>query len=150
MSSREKETRRREEGETTISQRKISAHGNQESSGKNLMKAEDESPTNDNDDEAKRMEDMRGKGGGRLKYCIVAGDVPLCLRRNLRDSKEVSSSKRKRYEEKESRSITQSKTKHCAVKKMASGSKDMCPRPTEEKDDDTTNKEVTFIVLQKK
>ena len=71
------------------------------------MKDEDETPTqrrnckNDNDDEAKRMEDMRSKGGGRLKQCIVDGDVPLCLRRNLRDSKEASSSIRKRYEEKE-------------------------------------------------
>ena len=50
----------------------ISIQGNQEVSRKNLMKAEDESPThkrnckNDKDDEAK-MEDMRGKGGGRLK-----------------------------------------------------------------------------------
>ena len=24
------------------------------------------------------MEDMRSKGGGRLKHCIVDGDVPLC------------------------------------------------------------------------
>ena len=105
------------------------------------MKAEDESPTqkrnckNDNDDEAKRMEDMRGKGGGRLKHCFVDGDVPLCQRRNLRDSKEDSSSKRKRYEEKESRSSTQSKTEHCVMNKMASGSKDTCPRSTEEKDE---------------
>ena len=105
------------------------------------MKAEDESPThtrnckNDNDDETKRMEDMRGKGGGRLKHRTVDGDVPLCLRRNLRDSKEDSSSNRKRYEEKDSRSSTQSKTKHCVMNKMASGSKDMCPRSTEEKDD---------------
>ena len=87
------------------------------------MKAEDESPThtrnskNDNDDETKRMEDMRGKGGGRLKHRTVDGDVPLCLRRNLRDSKEDSSSKRKTYEEKESRSSTQSKTKHCVMNK---------------------------------
>ena len=74
VSSREKGTRRREEGETTSSQRKISTQGNQDSSKKNHMKAEDESPTqrrnckNDNDDEAKRMEDMRSKGGGRLKH----------------------------------------------------------------------------------
>ena len=96
VSSREKGIRRREEGETTSSQRKISTQGNQDSSKKNHMKAEDESPTqrrnckNDNDDEAKRMEDMRSRGGGRLKHCIVDGDVPLCLRRNLRDSKEAS------------------------------------------------------------
>ena len=156
MSSREKGIRRREEGETTSSQRMISIQGNHEESRKNLMKAEDESPTqkriykNDNDDEAKRMEDMRSKGGGRLKYCIVDRDVPLCLRRNLRDSKEDSSSKRKRYEEKESRSSTQSKTKHCAMNKMVSRSKGTCPRSTEEKDEHPKNKEVTFIILQKK
>ena len=95
------------------------------------------------------MEDMRSKGGGRLKHCIVDGDVPLCLRRNLRDSKEASSSKRKTREEKESGSSTQSKTKHCVMDKMASGSKGTCPRSTEEKDEHPKNKEVTFIILQK-
>ena len=95
------------------------------------------------------MEDMRSKGGGPLKHCIVDGDVPLCLRRNLRDSKEASSSIRKRYEEKESRSSTLSKTKHCVMNKTASGSKDTCPRSTEEKDEHPKNKEVTFIILQK-
>ena len=80
MSSGEKGIRRREEGETTSSQRKISAQGNQNSSKKNHMKAEDESPTqkrnckNDNDDEAERMEDTGSKGGGRLKHCIVDGE----------------------------------------------------------------------------
>ena len=77
------------------------------------MKAEDESSTqrrnckNDNDDEAEEIEDTGSKGGGRLKHCIVDGDVPLCLRRKLKDSNESSSSKRKTYEEKESRSIAQ-------------------------------------------
>ena len=51
------------------------------------MKVDDDSPTytrnsrNNNDDETKRMEDLRGKGGGRLKHCTVDGDVPLCLRK---------------------------------------------------------------------
>ena len=36
------------------------------------------------------------------------------------------------------------------MNKMASGSKEMCPRSTEKRDDDTKNKEVTFIVLKKK
>ena len=63
VSSREKGIRRREEEETT--------------SRKKLMKVDDDSPThmrnckNDNDDETKRMEDLRGKGGGRLKHCTV-------------------------------------------------------------------------------
>ena len=83
VSSREKGKRRREEGETTSSQRKISAQGNQDECKKNHMKPEDESPTqrsnrkNDNDEEAERMEDMRSKGGGRLKHCVVDGDVLL-------------------------------------------------------------------------
>ena len=93
VSSREKGIRRREEGETTSSQRKISAHGNQDECKRNHTKPEEESPTqkrnrkNDIDEEAKRMEDMRSKGGGRLKHCAVGGDVPLCLRRKLKDNK---------------------------------------------------------------
>ena len=53
------------------------------------------------------MEDLRGKGGGRLKHRTVDGDVPLCLRRNLRDSIDDSSSKRKMREEQESGSSKQ-------------------------------------------
>ena len=87
VSSREKEVRRREEGETTSSQRTISPQGNQGESKKNLTKPEDESPTQkrnrkrDIDEKAKRLEDMRSKGGGRLKHCNVDGDIPLCLRK---------------------------------------------------------------------
>ena len=103
VSSREKGIRRREEGETTSSQRTISAH-------------------------------TGSKGGGRLKHCIVDGDVPLCLRRKLRDSNESSSSVRKRYEGKGSRSSNQSKMKNCVMNNMASGSKELCPRSTEGKD----------------
>ena len=49
------------------------------------MKVDDDSPTrmrnsrNNTGDETKRMEDLRGKGGGRLKHCTVDGDVPICL-----------------------------------------------------------------------
>ena len=104
VSSREKEIRRREEGETTSSQRKISTQGNQDECKMNHTKPEDESPTRrrnrkyDIDEEARRMEDMRSKGGRRLKHCSVDGDVPLCLRRKLKDNKESSSSESKRYE----------------------------------------------------
>ena len=90
VSSREKEIRRRDEGETTSSQRKISTQGNQDECKMNRTKAEDESPTqrrnrkHDIDEEARRMEDMRSKGGGRLKHCTVDGDVPLCLRKNCK------------------------------------------------------------------
>ena len=53
----------------------------------------------------------------------------------VKDSNDDSSSKGKKREEKESGSSTQSKTKHRATNKTASGSKDICPRSTEEKDD---------------
>ena len=95
------------------------------------------------------MEDLRGKGGGRLKHPTIDGDVPLCLRKNEKDSNDDSSSKGKKREEKESGSSTLSKTKHCVIHKMASGSKNMCPRSTKEKDNHSKNKEVTFIILQK-
>ena len=71
-----------------------------------------------------KIEDTGSKGGGPLKHCTVDGDVPLCLRRKLRDSNESSRSVRKRYEEKESRSSTQSKMKNCVTNKMASGRKE--------------------------
>ena len=149
VSSREKGIRRREEGKTTSSQRTISLQGSQEESRNKLMKVDDDSPThmrnirNNIGDETKRMEDLRGKGGGRLKHRTVDGDVPLCLRKNQRDNNDDCSSKRKTREEKESRNSTQRKTKHCVMNKMASGSKDICP-------ENPKNKEVTFIILQKK
>ena len=96
------------------------------------------------------MEDLRGKGGGRHKHRTIDGDVPLCLRKNEKDSNDDSSSKGKKREEKESGSSTLSKTKHCVMNKMASGSKDMCfLRSTGKRDDDTKNKEITFTILQK-
>ena len=57
---------------------------------KKTWNVDDDSPThtrnsrNKNDDETTRMEDLRGKGGGRLKHRTVDGDVPLCLRKNQR------------------------------------------------------------------
>ena len=45
VSSRVKGIRRREEGETTSSQRMISLQGNQEESMNNLMNVDDDSPT---------------------------------------------------------------------------------------------------------
>ena len=121
-----------------------------------LMKVDGDFPTcmrksrNNNEHEARKMEDLRGKGGGRLKHRTFDGDVPLCLRKTEKESNDDSSSKGKKREEKESGSSTLSKTKHCVMNKMASGSKDMCVCSTGKRDDDTKNKEVTFIVLQKK
>ena len=87
VSSREKGIRRREEGLTTGSQKTISLQGNQGEGRDKLMEVDDDLPTcmrnsrNNNDDETKRMEDLRGKGGGRLKHRTIDGDVPLCLRK---------------------------------------------------------------------
>ena len=156
VSSREKGIRRREEGETTSSQRKTSTQGNQDERKMNHTKPEDESPTQrrnrkyDIDEEARRMEDMRIKGGGRLKHCTVDGDVPLCLRRKPKDNKETSSSESEKYEGKGSGSSNQSKMKNCVMNNMASGSKELPQRSTEGKNKNSKNKEVTFIIFQKK
>ena len=139
VSSREKGIKRREEGKTTSSQRKISTQGNQDECRMNHTKPKDESPTqrrdrkHDIDEEARRTDDMSSKGGGRLKHCTVDGDVPLCLRRKLEDNKESSSSEREKYEGKGSRSSNQSKMKKCVMNNMASGSKELPQRSTEEK-----------------
>ena len=156
VSSREKALGRREEGRTKSSQNTISIQRKQGEGRDKLMNVDDDLPTcmrssrNNNDDETERMEDLRGKAGGRLKHRTIDGDVLLCLRKNVKDSNDDSSSKGKKREEKQSGSSTQSKTKHCVMNKMASGSEGTCPRSTEEKDDHSKNKEVTFIFLQKK
>ena len=92
---------------------------------------------------------LMGSGEFDNKHGTIDGDVPLCLRKTQKDSNDDSSSEGKKREEKKSGSSTLSKTKHCVMNKMASGSKNMCPRSTGKKDDDTKNKEVTFIILQK-
>ena len=105
QSSREKEIRRREEGRTTCSQKTISLKRNQGEGKDRLMKVDDDLPTcmrnsrNNNDDETKRMEDLRGKGGRRLKHRTIDGDVPLCLRKIEKDSNDDSSSEGKKREE---------------------------------------------------
>ena len=48
-----------------------------------------------------KMEDLIGKGGGRLKHRTIDGDVPLCLRKIEKESNDDSSSKGKKREEKE-------------------------------------------------
>ena len=52
------------------------------------------------------MEELRGRGGGRLKHRTIDGDVPLCLRKTEKDSNDDSSSKGKKRQEKESGSST--------------------------------------------
>ena len=115
VSSREKGLKRREEGMTTSSQRKTSTQGNQDECRMKHMKPQDDSPIqrrdrkNDIDEETRRTDDMRSKGGGRLKHCNVDGDVPLFLRRKLEDNKESSSSESKKYEGKRRGSGNQKK-----------------------------------------
>ena len=94
-----------------------------------------------------KMEDLRGKGGGRLHNRTIDGDVPLCLRKTEKEAMTTAAAKERSA--KESGSSTLSKTKHCVMNKMASGSKYMCLRSTGKRDDDTKNKEITFITLQK-
>ena len=48
---------------------------------------------NNNEDETRNMEDLKGKGGGRLKHRTIDGDVPLCLRKTEKESNDDSSSK---------------------------------------------------------
>ena len=84
------------------------------------------------------MEDLKGKGGGRLKHRTTDGDVPLCLRKTEKESNDDSSSKGKKREENESgSSSTLNKMKHRDMNKMASGSKDLFVNSTGIKDDDT-------------
>ena len=40
-----------------------------------------------NDDSIRKTEDLKGKGGGRLKHCNVDGDVPLCLKKTEEKAK---------------------------------------------------------------
>ena len=90
----------------------MSLQRNQGEGRDKVMKVDDDSPTcmrnsrNNNDDETKRMEDLRGKGGGRLKRRSIDGDVPLCPRKNVKDSNDDSSSNGKKREEKGSGNST--------------------------------------------
>ena len=88
-----------------------------------------------NDDHTRKNEDLKGRGGGRPKHHNVDGDMPLCLRKTERKSKDGSSSKEKNKDDKS---------------KMMSGSKDLCGDSTRKRNDEKAiNKEVTFIVLQR-
>ena len=82
----------------------------------------------------KKNESVKGRGGGRLKYDNVDGDMPLCLRKTERKSKGGSSNE----SEKDDKS------------KMMSGSKDLCGDSARKRNDERAiNNDVTFIVIQK-
>ena len=50
---------------------------------------------NDNkENKMRRNEDLKGKGGGRLKLCNVDGDAPLCLQSFDDEENKGSSSKK--------------------------------------------------------
>ena len=82
-----------------VVQKTISLQRKQGAGSDKLMEVDDDLPTCmrnsriNNDDETKRMEDLRRKGGGRLKHRTIVGDVPLCLRKIEKESNDDSSSK---------------------------------------------------------
>ena len=92
------------------------------------------------------MEDLRGKGGGRPKHRTIDGDVPLCLRKTEKESNDDSSSKGKKREEKESGSHTEQNEALCHEQ---NGERKQRYVFTLKRDDDTKNKEVSLIILQK-
>ena len=53
-----------------------------------------------NDDNTRKNEDLKGKGGGRLKHYNVDGDVPVCQRKTEEKSQDVGSCNKKHKEEK--------------------------------------------------
>ena len=80
---------------------------------------------NNNENKARRNEDLKGKGEGRLKLCNVDGDVPLCLRSFDEENKDSSSSKKDNKERTVSGSSVSHSRKNDSRSKMTSGSKDL-------------------------
>ena len=108
---------------------------------------------NINENNTRRNEDLKGKGGGRLKHYNVDGDVPLCVRKFDEENKDSSSSKKNSKERMVSGSSISNSMKDGSRSKMTSGSKDLCGDTTEKKNQEngkTKSKDITFIVLQKK
>ena len=71
-----------------------------EAAGTKLKKVDGDFPAcmrhekDNNDDNTRKNEDLKGKGGGRLKHFNVDGDVPLCLRNFDEENKDGSSSRK--------------------------------------------------------
>ena len=85
---------------------------------------------NNNENKTRRNEDLKGKGGGRLKHCNVDGDVPLCLRSFDEENNNSSSSKNNSKERMVTGSSISNSMKNDSRSKMTSGSKDLCGRRT--------------------
>ena len=81
----------------------------------------------------RRNENLKGKGGGRLKHCNVDGDVPLCLRSFDEENKDSSSSNKNSKERMVNGSSVSNSMKNDSRSKMTSGSKDLCGNTTEKK-----------------
>ena len=90
-----------------------------------------------NDDNTRKNEDLKGKGGGRLKHYNVDGDVPLCLRKTEKESNDDSSSKGKAARRKGMRKNGERKQRYVSTFNWKKRWRH------------TVNKEVTFIRLQK-
>ena len=100
----------------------------------------------------RRNEDLKGKGGGRLKHCNVDVDVPLCLRNFDEEHKDSSSSKKNNKERMVSGSSISNNMKNESRSKMTSGSKDLCGDTTEKKNrvnGKTKSKDITFHCVYK-
>ena len=57
----------------------------------------------------KEMEDLRGKGGGRLKHRTIDGDVPLCLRNNVRIATTTATAKERRAKKRKAEAALRAK-----------------------------------------
>ena len=89
---------------------------------------------NNNENKTRRNEDLKGKGGGRLKHCNVDRDVPLCLRSFDEENKDSSSRSKKNSKERMvSGSSVSNSMKNDSRSKMTSGSKYLCGNTTEKK-----------------
>ena len=64
------------------------------------------------EDSTKKNESLIGRGGGRLKYCNVDEDMPLCLRKIERKREDGNSSNEN---EKDDKSKWQAEAKICAT-----------------------------------
>ena len=61
-----------------------------------------------NDDHTRKNEDLKGRGGRRLKLFNIDGDVPLCLRKTEEKSKDGSSSSNKKNNDDNSKMVRES------------------------------------------
>ena len=75
----------------------------------------------------RRNEDLKGRGGGRLKHHNVDGDVPLCLRKIDEESKDGCSSNKKKAKKIITAEAAHRTARRMEAKsKMTSGSEELC------------------------